>query len=511
MYWPSHYQRSGLTYSGDDFSYVAHATVIVFYQWPDYSLEYFEVGDNVPAHSVGPALLALPFAWAGSLVDRALDAPIVTERTRESLYMSWTVFGFIISSSVYFWLSCLLLYGAARFVYSARTSATAVVCLVLMQGVPLYAYRRPVFPHVGELFLQSVLVCLLVWSRHRPIPSILSLRWAPVVGLVCGLLVLVRPNDAILACLWPILLFGDFRQWRWPLIGWRQVTAAAGVAIVLVGVFRFLPNMINEAGVVGVGTYESDALGRVFGIRPLGYYSKRLAHIFAGRDWGLLWTAPYLVVGTAVIASRKAPMRRECLLLASALLVNVWIVLQWPSQASWYGYRYLVFAAIPVLLLPMACFVDWIRLRLGRGAIPVLLAIGVFPLVSMLSFGIAPNLGLAIRPNIAGWSNPDFQVQAWGFLLASPFQYAEAVLREGVGYIFGVIQGLWGLLFPSVAIGNESPREVNLPLLCRSIVIWILPLLLHLAAWRSGLLRRLLPKPRGPPSSDSYCNQEGEE
>ena len=58
---PYFMQERGLLYVGDDESYFAHATSLAFFQFPDYSKEYFTVGGQYPMHSIGPGIMAFPF------------------------------------------------------------------------------------------------------------------------------------------------------------------------------------------------------------------------------------------------------------------------------------------------------------------------------------------------------------------------------------------------------------------------------------------------------------------
>ena len=150
---PHHLQNWGMVPDGDDKSYMAHATSLVFFQFPSYANEAFDVGNGVPLHSIGSSLLASPFVFFTSLIDRIAGNEIVIRRTFSNIEKSWTAFGFVLATIFYLWMTCLLLYEGLRFYFRPRIASLTVILAVLAQGIPLFAFRRPVFSHMYELSL----------------------------------------------------------------------------------------------------------------------------------------------------------------------------------------------------------------------------------------------------------------------------------------------------------------------------------------------------------------------
>jgi hypothetical protein len=155
-------QETGSTYGGDDDSYFAHASSLAFGNFPSYEKEYFVTSGASPMHSIGSGLMAAPFVFIFSLADRAAGSDIIYERTMENIRESWSLFGFVFASSFYFWLACFLLYKGLRYYFHQSEASLAVILMVLCQGIPLFAFRRPVFSHIYEFFLQSLLVFALL-------------------------------------------------------------------------------------------------------------------------------------------------------------------------------------------------------------------------------------------------------------------------------------------------------------------------------------------------------------
>ncbi|MDP6477135.1 MAG: hypothetical protein QF502_04430 [Nitrospinaceae bacterium] len=161
IYRPYRLQDSGLKYEGDDDGYFAHAASIAFLQFPSYDKEY----GSHSKYPIGAGMLASPFVFLFSQVDRLSGSDIVHSRLNSDVNIkSWSLFGFVFSSIFYFWMSCLIAYKTLRIYYDEKYSVLSILLMILIQGIPLYVYRRPMFAHVYEFFAQTVMVYLMVLS-----------------------------------------------------------------------------------------------------------------------------------------------------------------------------------------------------------------------------------------------------------------------------------------------------------------------------------------------------------
>jgi hypothetical protein len=493
LFRPQAYVNRNLILPGDDFSYLAHVTAIVYFEFPGYEKEYFELGGRMPNHSIGSSLLHLPFGFAGSVADRCAGNDIVLRRSEQTLYMSWTVYGCILSTIALFWGSCLLMYASARFLFDKTTAIWTVICLLLVQGAPIYVYQRPLMPHVAELFVLCVLVYVLFLFRYGRVRRPDSLPWAVLVGCLAGLVVLIRPNNAILAIAWPIVLYLRPRAGLVPRIRWKPVLIAGCALAGMILVFRFIPFFLNAEGPVGVRTYETTAIRSLTRVHTPLYFARRFLQLMAGTDWGLLYTAPFILIGCISAAFLRFPLKREFGLLLFTILANVFLAVQWPTHASFYGYRYLVFAVIPLLVVPLGCALTHLRQRMGWKAGVLLSVICLFPILSMMSFSLVHGLSLNHYINPAGWVNPDYQLKAWGYFLLSPIDYAYILLQKSLGYLIALLFETAGLshLYPNPLIAPQWDIEINLPARC--FFILILPAFLYAGAWKSRLIDAMTP------------------
>lgn len=489
---PYQLQSNGLLYTDDDEDYFAHASALVFGAFPDYSQEYFDRGRDgrlkIPMGSIGTGLLASPFVFAFSLIDRVAGAPIVAQRTRESIVASWSAFGFVVATQVYFWLAVFLLYGALRRFISAKNAGLALILMLVVQGVPLYLYRRPVFSHIYEFFLQSGLVAACAY-RDVLRKMKLGALW---IGLLTGLIVLTRHNNIHFALLAPLLVFGLDGELSWRERAARIIQSFLAAAL-LGGLFKLLPMVYSSSSEPygGVIATLKEPLG------PLGL-ARRIFYILFGADWGFAFTAPFCLVGLGVLAAwslkgRSFPLRNECAILALALMLNVYVIARLGTQGAWYGYRNILFSMLPVTLTPFACWLEKMEAWRGiqRKAVVFLLALlAVQPILSMLAFeGNNSNLTLH-QTGQWGWANLTYQIEIWKTLLHRPGEMAVALLKGGplyVAYLFAHVGGIEARL-PAVVL-EKYPVFSGLTLI-KWLILSLLPALALMTATRFS------PRPR---------------
>ncbi|MBZ0165692.1 MAG: hypothetical protein K8I00_02715, partial [Candidatus Omnitrophica bacterium] len=424
---PYQMQKLGLCYKGDDFSYFAHATSIAYGQYPSYEKEYYIHGEGRPLHSIGSGIMAAPFVFVFSLIDRIQGQDIVERRTADNIRQSWSMFGFVIASCTYFWLGCWLLYLSGIRYYPQRYVVAAVILLVIIQGIPLYAFRRPIFAHVYEFFLQSVMVFYLFRpSDNRPA----GLGFWLGVGVTLALMPLVRYNNAVAMGVWWGVLFAQHNVWRNAARN-KTVLIALTSFIVCMGIFFLLPVlMYADTGYLTKFRY-------FFTPWWLAEYPQRIGNVLFGLSWGLIYSAPFILIGSWATLVGKQPEKKYLRWSMAAMLVNFHIIVTYAAQGGYYGYRYFIFSIIPLLVVPL---VGWLKDMEGRYGKKFLAAVGLialFPLFSMLCFeGNDSTLTQHIvqLANGYGYSNHTYQWEVWKLLFTQPVAWGIAVLKGGLLY-----------------------------------------------------------------------------
>src|SRR5580704_6722602 len=107
---PYNLQNRGMWYVDDDYDYFAHSSAMVFGQYPSYKKEFYTILKEGPQSPIGPGILAAPFVFVFSFLDRMTGSPITEQRTFDNIIGSWSQFGFIFASVFYFILACWFLF-----------------------------------------------------------------------------------------------------------------------------------------------------------------------------------------------------------------------------------------------------------------------------------------------------------------------------------------------------------------------------------------------------------------
>lgn len=186
---------------------------------------------------------------------------------------------------------------------------------------------------------------------------------------------------------------------------------------------------------------------------------------------------------------RNLPDRKLWIGLALPLLVNIYIIIVWRGQGSWYGYRYLLFVAMPVLALPFGFLLMHLRVRRST-LFYFACALGIFPLVSMLMFEAGPGLWLAIYKNEYGatpWTHPTFQKAVWSTVFATPKDAIFYVVKAGPCYVVYLLAHALGF---AAALPEKFLKVypfLDKELIIKSLLIYALPWVLYLKRGRKSL------------------------
>jgi len=478
---PHELQQTGMFYPTDDYGYFAHASAIVYGQFPSYKKEVYFGSEPRPLTGIGPGLMASPLVFVFSLLDRLAGADIVTQRTAENVVHSWSLFGFILASHLYFCLGCFLLYKSVRFYVPDRYAVLSVILMAVCQGLPVYVFRRPVSSPGFEFFLQSLCVYFL-FNRVRDDSSRPGYLFASGLGVVIGLMVLTRYNNLAMAAVWPFVILcarvSDFKKTGF----WARLSAVFAVAALVVAVFMILPNLFIPASRLSrVGNTLLQGFGPMF-------YLRRMGHILAGIDWGLIYTAPFLIVGLIGIMTMRFPLRRRLFICLLPMLLNLYVAIMWRTQGGYYGYRFLFPSMIPLLAYPLALGLQRLEKIFKRHTVKVWLSLALLPVLSMVCFlGNQSSLALSGVEQyfgVPGPGNNTFQMEIWEMFLFAPGQLVVVLLKGGFFYLWHMICVMFegvGILPNIIFIRYPVFGGVTLIKICS---LYALPFLLY------GMLRR---------------------
>jgi hypothetical protein len=316
---------------------------------------------------VGSAVLWSPFFAIAHLATKVLLAVGGSwpDDGYSPLYTWLTLFG----TTVWGLAGVLLLYRIAQRLYGDFTATLATVAVWLASPLVFYQFMYPAMAHANDVFICSLLVW--VWIRTRTNRSMCA--WT-ALGLICGLAMMVRTQNAVLivfpglelllACFWAA------REGAWPVV---RATFLKGTAFATAALLGFLPQMLVWKAVWGSFIvnpfYESARLTSDW-TSPNAFNS-----LFASR--GLFTWSPLLlpaILGLLLLARKD---RRLSLFLGVNFILQVYVI---GSYEAWdgtpgFGARYFL-GMLPAFVLGLGALVDWLR-RCVPGAV-IVLAAGLF-------------------------------------------------------------------------------------------------------------------------------------
>ena len=156
------------------------------------------------------------------------------------------------------------------------------------------------------------------------------------------------------------------------------------------------------------------------------------------------------------------------------------IVMAWSSQASWYGYRYIIFVILPLMILPLADALKRAEDNIGKKIYVAVAIVSLFPLISMLCFEGNPTT-LTLHETPSGpfrgpaIDNLTYQLEVWKTLLFDPVGFIIVIFKGGLLYFVYLITLLTNTTYLLPDIVLEKYPVFDLVVLIKSLIIYSAP------------------------------------
>ncbi len=342
-YLPAFFIYDDLTLEKGDYKSIGEDGVDYYKFWPLYTPE----GRKVIKMSMGLSFLYAPFFFAGHAIALSTDAFPANGFSEPYKIL-------LLVSALFYLMLGLFILLKLLFALGFNDGTTAITLLLVGAGTNLLAYASQSAPnvHVYNFFLFTLFIWLTMkWYKQ------VNFRNSLAVGLVCGLIVLVRPSNAIVVLLF--MLYGierwsdipaRLRLWlrNWPLI---LLIAALCIAV-------WIPQLLYWKSATGHWIYYSYNDEGFFFDRP-----RIIKGLFSWRKGWLLYT-PIMAFALVGIAFMRGLSRSwQCATIVFTV-VNVYIIFSW--WCWWYGGTYgqrTMVDSYALMAIPLAAFVQFIRQR----------------------------------------------------------------------------------------------------------------------------------------------------
>jgi hypothetical protein len=318
-------------------------------------------GKNIIITSMGLSYLYAPFFFMAHLL-----APVFNEPKDgfHSIYQFFLVFG----SLVYVVLGLLILKSVLLRFFSV--GVTAITLLLVAAGTNLYFYttHEAAMSHAYSFMLITLLLYLVIMWYDRP-----AYWMAALLGLVFGLIVLIRPSNIVVLIV--ILLWGVS---NWRSLGDRVMFFLRRSPLVLLMICCFLlpwiPQFIYWKAMTGSFLYNSyEQVGSAF------YFDHPHVSdfLFSYRKGWFIYT-PVMFLACLGFIPLFRKLRGSFIGCLLYLVLMVYILSSWWSW--WYGGSFGIRAMVDtyaVMAIPLAAVTEW-TLRLKRHLGAILLSIMTF-------------------------------------------------------------------------------------------------------------------------------------
>lgn len=263
----------------------------------------------VNAHPIGVAVMQAPlFPLAHALTRWSNLTPdgfsFYYQHAAGLAGLAWTIAGL--------WV----LRGLLRRHYTERVTLCVLATMLFATSLFHYGTYDSSYSHPYSFFLVAALLDLTErWHRSA------TLRTAALLGLVAGLIVLVRHPNVLFLAFVPLYGVGSDgipAVWQRIRSGWRSLALAGGVAALVIAPQLFI--YYQATGEVLVSSYGS--LGFTFA-------SPHLYGVLFSVQKGLFFWAPILLVATAGLGMLPRSARGFLVPAVLVLVVDAYIIASW--------------------------------------------------------------------------------------------------------------------------------------------------------------------------------------
>lgn len=432
-------------------------------------------GKLVLQHPIGPSILLLPFYII------AKPIVLIISFLREMPFNQKDPIFFIFMCSgivLYFYLGFFMLYRALCMKFSKESSLLSIILIVWGTMLPVYAFRNPIFSHVPEVFIISMLVYYLMKFK---INNQINLKQICVLALLSGGVLITRWNDVhiLLFVIYYIVSAGVTSYKKRD--EWIKKIAFVMLFSVIVFLVFFLTQ--SQAWKCFSGGYFETHLGPGGGLaakycalttRSIATYVRFFIHMFIGKDWGLLYTMLPFVLGLIMLLvyspfkllRAKGGEFFDRLILTVVIALPFLVVFSQHNQAAYYGYR-LLLSLLPFSAIGLAKFIDILNVSVLNGGIIKKIFVVLVSVVLILNFflilpfeytketTLKVDGGKDGNVVLGGWGNSAYVLNAVKFYFVSDKKVLAGAFMKGYAgaYFFGLVS-----LF-SDDIGNKySPK-----------------------------------------------------
>jgi hypothetical protein len=390
-----------------------------------YLLQPTRTGHAESAATIGPAIVWAPFFAVGHGVATRLHArgaDVAVDGTSYPYRQAICVAGLF-----YGLLGCWFVYRLVLLFFPARIAGAAVFLTIAGSFMAWYLVKEPSMSHAPSM--AAVAGFTWAWAATR---TGRSLRWWAILGLLTGVMTLIRWQNLLFALLPGIdALIEIWNAWRSQDRSKLRHALYGSAAFAVCAVAAFLPQMLAWKAMYGSLIARS----------PIGpqirWFDPRLSDILWSSRNGLFSTTPILYLGAlglAAFAIARPAVGVPALLAVGVMVYFNACIQDWWGSDSFGGRRF--DGTIPLFAIGLAAFVHHAARLVQRHATGTVLGLlGLLAIWNAALMGAAHDGAMRIGqplPFDRAWGAQARVVHGW---FGNPFTYPASLifaLRNGV-------------------------------------------------------------------------------
>lgn len=341
--------KSTVECCSDDFDYFSHAETIVIDQDFDYTnqipkyqtfvYENSENGKIAPVGFPGAGMLAAPFFYLGSLIDKNFNTADGNE------VLNYTLLFYSLSPIFYFFASILIIFKSCRLL-DLNVEKYKILLLISGSGITYFAFERFSMTHIYEMFIISFLMwnCINFYKNESNFSGLLI----PISLMISFLIRMSNYYVFLIPYILKKIIPTNTKNISTNL--YFQISSALSIYLYSIISNRIYGKLIfNPQEVYGTNVSVGSVLNENSNL--IDFLIEKLSDLFIilfGNEFGIFWVSPILFFGFFIVFLNIKKIGN--LLLLICFLQNLAIVLIWRSTAASYGFRYL-YSLVPLCIV----------------------------------------------------------------------------------------------------------------------------------------------------------------
>ena len=341
--------KSTVECCSDDFDYFSHAETIVIDQDFDYTNQIpkyqtflyknSENGKIAPVGFPGAGMLAAPFFYLGSLIDKNFNTADGSE------VLNYTLLFYSLSPIFYFFASILIIFKSCRLL-DLNVEKYKILLLISGSGITYFAFERFSMTHIYEMFIISFLMrnCINFYKNESNFSGLLI----PISLMISFLIRMSNYYVFLIPYILKKIIPTNTKNISTNL--YFQISSALSIYLYSIISNRIYGKLIfNPQEVYGTNVSVGSVLNENSNL--IDFLIEKLSDLFIilfGNEFGIFWVSPILFFGFFIVFLNIKKIGN--LLLLICFLQNLAIVLIWRSTAASYGFRYL-YSLVPLCIV----------------------------------------------------------------------------------------------------------------------------------------------------------------